>query len=332
MISILMPAKNAAKYIADTIDSILSQTFKDWELIVVDDHSSDETNSILKSYASQDSRIAYLLNSGVGIADALKMAFDHSKGTYITRMDADDLMTKDKLNLLRTALQEKGRGHVAVGQVEYFSDAPLGDGYVRYAYWLNLLNASDSHYEDIYKECVIPSACWMAHKADIKDIGGIAIGRYPEDYDLCFRMFVFGLIPVSVKHIIHLWRDHSERASRNDPNYLDNSFLQLKADYFQKHTYDASKSSFVWGVGKRGKRFVKYLKEKDLPFTWITNNPKKIGKQIYEHQIKNFKILSDLNHQAQILVFVSNPDEQEEIALILYDWGFEKGKDYWFFV
>jgi len=133
LVSILMPAKNASLFLGECIDSIIAQSYKDWELIVVDDNSSDDTAQILADYSSRDNRIQCFSNAGSGIIAALQLAFSESYGSYITRMDADDKMSADKLALMTAALHKKGRGHVAVGLVKYFSADGVGEGYRRYA-------------------------------------------------------------------------------------------------------------------------------------------------------------------------------------------------------
>ena len=122
-ISILMPVKNAMPYLKKCLESILHQTYRDWELIAVNDGSIDESVSILRSFAAIDKRIKFIpANQGVGIIDALKLAYSFSSGNFITRMDADDIMTSDKLEVLAHQLMQFGPGHLALGQVEYFSE------------------------------------------------------------------------------------------------------------------------------------------------------------------------------------------------------------------
>lgn len=90
-ISILMPAYNAEKYIAQAIESILNQTFKDFEFIIVDDASTDKTWSIIQYYAKKDERIIILKNKiNLKICKTLNRGIGIARGAYIVRMDADD--------------------------------------------------------------------------------------------------------------------------------------------------------------------------------------------------------------------------------------------------
>lgn len=95
-ITILIPAYNAEKYISQTIDSILNQTFRDFEVLIIDDGSTDNTEKIIKSY--QDSRIIYDKNpKNLKITKTLNRGLAKINSEYIVRMDADDIMEKNKL-------------------------------------------------------------------------------------------------------------------------------------------------------------------------------------------------------------------------------------------
>jgi teichuronic acid biosynthesis glycosyltransferase TuaG len=96
-ISIIMPAYNCSEFIAESIDSVLAQSVTDWELIIVDDCSTDDTCAIVKSYMT-DSRIKLLINDvNLGAAKTRNKAFDFASGRFLAFLDGDDLWTPDKL-------------------------------------------------------------------------------------------------------------------------------------------------------------------------------------------------------------------------------------------
>jgi len=95
-ISVVMPVYNSEKYLREAISSILSQTFKDFEFIIINDGSTDSSNKIISSYI--DSRIRYYTNSSrLGTTKSLNCAIRHARGTYTARMDADDISLPDRL-------------------------------------------------------------------------------------------------------------------------------------------------------------------------------------------------------------------------------------------
>ena len=90
-----MPAYNAEKYIAESIESILSQTFTDFEFIIINDASTDSTKEIIESF--QDSRIILINNEqNLGVAKSLNIGIATAKGKYIARMDADDISLPER--------------------------------------------------------------------------------------------------------------------------------------------------------------------------------------------------------------------------------------------
>jgi len=92
LVSVIMPAFNCAKYIGEAIESILSQTFTDFEFIIIDDGSKDETHNLLLGYVEKDTRIRLIRNEkNLGIATSFNKGLRIAKGKYIARMDADDI-------------------------------------------------------------------------------------------------------------------------------------------------------------------------------------------------------------------------------------------------
>ena len=237
IISILMPVKNTALFLNECLDSIVNQNELNFELIAIDDHSTDDSYSILSNYSSKDSRIKVFKNSEKGIIEALRLAYKKSSGSLITRMDSDDIMSLDKLKVLKSNLIEFGFGHIALGKVKYFSNNSLGEGFKRYEEWLNSLTQFGINFNAIYKECVIPSPCWMVYREDLDRCKAFSSDKYPEDYDLAFRFYMEGLKPIKCNHILHYWRDYPTRTSRTDDHYSDNTFLEIKSNYFLKLEY-----------------------------------------------------------------------------------------------
>ena len=330
LISVVMPVKNTAQYIEDCLNSILNQTHTKWELLAVDDHSTDNSLEILASYADKDRRIKVFKNKGKGIIDALRLSYSKSSGDLITRMDSDDLMAEDKLTILSSNLINRGRGHLAVGLVKYFSDNELGEGFKNYELWLNGLTAFGSNFKEIYKECVIPSPCWMVHREDLETSGSFRPNRYPEDYDLTFRFYLNGLKVIACDEVLHHWRDYPSRTSRTHAHYADNSFMEIKVHYFLKKEYDTNKNLVVWGAGGKGKALAQLLIDKNIDFYWICDNPKKIGNEIYGKVILAFKELDRIEH-TQSIITVANPLSKIEIKHYFEQRSDEQGVDYFFF-
>nr|WP_321223874.1 glycosyltransferase family 2 protein [uncultured Psychroserpens sp.] len=330
VISILIPFKNTAQYLSECLNSIVNQSYTNWELIIIDDHSTDESYATVFAFAEKDKRITLLKNTGHGIIEALRLAYSKSNGTYITRMDSDDIMHSSKLELMLNDLQTYGKQHLALGLVKYFSENGIGDGYAKYESWLNNLTKEGKNYDEIYKECVIPSPCWMIHRNDFDLCGAFNTNRYPEDYDLAFRFYKHKINCIATTSLLHYWRDYSTRASRTDDHYAENHFLELKLDYFLKLDYDIKRPLTIWGAGQKGKKVAKLLKAKKIPFNWLCDNPKKIGKHIYDELLYSYTYLENLENP-QTIICVANTEAQLEIKNFLNSREMKSMLDYFFF-
>ena len=100
LISIITPSYNSEKYLKECIESVLNQTYSNWEMLIVDDASIDGSRSIIESYSSKESRIkTILLDENSGAAKARNIAIDRSEGRYIAFLDSDDIWVPEKLEI-----------------------------------------------------------------------------------------------------------------------------------------------------------------------------------------------------------------------------------------
>lgn len=330
MISILTPFKNTEEYIAECINSVINQSYSDWEMLLVNDHSTDNSYQIVKEFAQKDPRINVLQNKGEGIIPALQQAYLNASGDKITRMDSDDIMPKDKLYQLNKTLENSGKNHIAVGMVKYFRDDGISDGYLKYERWLNQLCIDENHYDDIFKECVIPSPNWLIHRHDLDRANAFNPDIYPEDYDLCFRFYEKGIKVAPCKSITHYWRDYSQRTSRNHEHYAQNYFLDLKLHYFLKLFYNPKKKLLLWGAGDKGKILAKLLVGHSVNFSWYCNNEQKVGQKIYGKTLFDIETVQ-LSQEYQSIIAIGNPEVQHTIKSELKKLGLVTNIDYFFF-
>ncbi len=330
LVSVLIPFKNTSAFLEACLQSICDQQYKNWEVLAVNDHSTDASRAILEHFAEKDPRIHVFDNEGSGIIPALQKGYKESTGVFITRMDSDDVMTANKLRVMVQSLLEKGRGHLAVGQVKYFSNRGISNGYERYEAWLNQLTATGNNYAEIYKECVIPSPCWMIHRKDLDVCGAFDANRYPEDYDLTFRFYEKKITCIPCGLVLHHWRDYDTRTSRTSEHYAQNYFLEIKLHYFLKLDYDVSRPLVVWGAGKKGKTVAKSLIDKGVAFLWVCDNPLKIDKNIYGQRMLHYSEMESMPN-SQSIITVANEISQKEIRTYFKSHNQRAMRDYFFF-
>ena len=126
-ITVLMSVYNAEKYIQESIDSILQQTFTDFEFIIYNDNSNDNTGKILSTYT--DPRIKVLINSeNKGLTYNLNHGVEHARGKYVARMDADDIAVSNRLEIQYQYLEKHPEISILGGQVHFFINSIDDEG------------------------------------------------------------------------------------------------------------------------------------------------------------------------------------------------------------
>ena len=118
LVSIISPAYNHEKFIADCIESVLSQTWSNWEMIIIDDGSTDSTFSIASDYAGKDSRIKAFTRKNIGIfrlGESYNFALSHCSGKYVAVLECDDVWFPEKLKLQIEDLENKPECRAVLG-------------------------------------------------------------------------------------------------------------------------------------------------------------------------------------------------------------------------
>lgn len=331
LVTIIMAVKDTAPYLHDCLDSILAQTYQNWELIAVNDHSSDESPKILQEYAAKDSRVRFFNSDQPRLIPTLQVGYRETKGILINRMDSDDKMPDYKLQVLVDEWLKHGKGTVIAGGTKHFVDeGSVGEGFIKYEEWLNEVARKSTHYQEIYRECVIPSHCWIIHKEDFDAAGAFDPVIYPEDYDLCFRFYKLDLTIIGIDQILHFWRDRSDRISRTWEEYEDNRYFDLKLRFFYELDRDITRPLVLWGAGKNGKDMAGLLQSYGDTFHWVCDNERKIGKDIYGVRLAHFQDIPAIENP-QIIIVVASPTGKKEIAEQLISWNKKPIVDYWFF-
>ncbi len=113
LVTVIMPVYNAERYMEQSIESIIAQTYQKWELLIVDDGSTDSSVQIMQEYCSRDRRIQMILSTGnEGVASARNKGIQAAKGEYIAFLDSDDLWKAEKLEIQIHYMQEHNCGFV----------------------------------------------------------------------------------------------------------------------------------------------------------------------------------------------------------------------------
>jgi glycosyltransferase involved in cell wall biosynthesis len=188
IISVVMPAFNMEAYIEDAIRSILEQTFRDFEFIIIDDGSMDGTGEIIKRYAATDARVIIVNNQGnLGLPRTMNSSIELARGKYICRMDADDFSYPDRLEKQLAFMEDHPDVVISGGTMEVCN---------REMKFLckriyNLTDAEIRRKLFRYSPFSHPSVIFRTEEA--RNIGGYFEEIFPaEDYDFYFRLGMVG--------------------------------------------------------------------------------------------------------------------------------------------
>jgi len=227
LVSVLMPVYNVDRYIHDAVLSIQEQTYKNLEIIIIDDCSTDNTFSILESVAKMDTRIKLFKNSeNLGITKTLNKAFEYATGDFIARMDGDDICESDRFEkkmeylinnpdraLVGCSLISIDENSNKLGKLKYYDD-----------YKLNL---------KILKYINPVSHIWIARREVYTQLNGYREIPGTEDYDFVLRAITNGFIIGNLEN----YYGYYVRISRAGNTINRLGFIQRKMHYYTYKLY-----------------------------------------------------------------------------------------------
>lgn len=207
LVSIVMPCYNAEKYITSAIESVIKQTYLYWELIIVDDCSTDTSANIIKEYSQKDSRIKYFKTEKPSGSPALprNIAIDKAQGRFIAFLDADDIWLPTKLEHQLPLFEHED---IAIVFSDYEKIDEQGNRNNR------IIKAPKSvDYKDLLKTDVIGNLTGIYDTVKVGKIYNLNI--HHEDYALWLSILKKGFTAMNTGNTEALYRVHSNSVSRN---------------------------------------------------------------------------------------------------------------------
>ncbi|MFC4025018.1 glycosyltransferase family 2 protein [Oceanobacillus longus] len=198
LISVITPSYNAEKFIGNTIESVLNQTYPTWEMVIVDDRSTDNTPSIVKEYMKRDNRIKLIiLEENSGSAVARNTAMENAKGQYIAFLDSDDLWLPEKLDKQLQFMREKDIAFSFTKYVRILEDGTKTNA---------VSDAPESvNYDDLMKRCVIGCLTVMLDRDKIGDLKMVNI-RTRQDYVYWLTITKNGFLAYGIPEVLAEYR------------------------------------------------------------------------------------------------------------------------------
>ena len=257
-----MAAFNYADFIEEAIDSVISQTFKDWELIVINDGSTDETEEVLKHYESnQKIRIIHQQNKGLNITNniALRLA----RGEYIMRLDADDYLDENALSVLSDSLDRNDKFDLVFP--DYFEVDENGK-------LLDLIRRDKIDHAVEILDLPAHGACTMFRTKTLKRLGGYVEDFQCQDgYELWLR-FIQKYKPKNINIPLFYYRQHSKSLTKNKKKILDTR-REIKKRFVKKELNQKAPSVVAIIPASRHTNYIKNDALQDIcgkPLVWYT--------------------------------------------------------------
>ncbi|MSS73476.1 MAG: glycosyltransferase family 2 protein [Candidatus Latescibacteria bacterium] len=281
LISVILPAYNAAATLPEAVETLLRQTLDDFEILLIDDGSQDDTGQIIQRLASADARVRPVLSPHVGLIDTLNLGLAHAGGQLIARMDADDLAHPDRLRLQAQLLHDRPDVALASCLIECFPADAVREGFRIYAAWLNGLIEPGDIAREIFIESPLCHPSVMVRRHDLDEVGGYQERGWAEDYDLWLRLHLAGKRFAKVPQVLLSWREHPARLTRTDGRYSIENFLRAKAHYLSAGPLARTRTAILWGAGQTGRRLAKHLAREGVALlACIDIDPAKIGRSL----------------------------------------------------
>lgn len=284
MISVLLPVYNAAAALPVALETTLAQTGASFEVVAVDDGSTDPSPAILAHYARRDARLRIISRPHRGLVAALNAGLAACRGELVARMDADDRMLPGRLAAQAALLAQRAdlAGCGCPARVE--PAAAMTPGARRYLEWNNSLITPQDIRRQVFIESPLIHPTVMLRRAVLEAAGGWREFDGPEDYDLWLRLlFEHDAELAKVSRTLHVWRDHSDRLTRTDPRYRAAAFLELKTHYLAEYVVRPRNGYVLWGCGPLGKALLKALRRQGIerPAAIVEVHPGRLGEIIH---------------------------------------------------
>lgn len=216
MVSVITPAWNAASFLGETIHSVIHQTYTDWEMIVVDDGSTDNTAEVVQALAASDSRIQYIHQSNGKQGKARNTAIAASRGKYLAFLDADDAWHPTKLELQVKAM-ETGLGDVVFCDGWWLKDPARPEAYPIHT--PQGRQDADAFYQKQLRGYSIPMLSAMVKKEAVLAVGGFDEDlrvQNAEDYQLWLRLSDAGYSFYGLQDKLFYYRVHPGQSTYDD--------------------------------------------------------------------------------------------------------------------
>jgi glycosyltransferase involved in cell wall biosynthesis len=333
-VSVLLPCYNASNTLEKALQSLFQQTLADFEIVAVDDGSTDTTLQLLRDFAQRDPRLVVFSAPHAGIVSCLNRGLQACRSPLVARMDADDQAHPERL--ARQAAFQQAHPEVCLVscRVRAFSDHGVRQGFQHYLAWQNSLLSNEDIRREIFIESPFAHPSVMFSRSWVMQVGGYQEHGWAEDYDLWLRLYLAGARFAKLPEVLLAWRDSPTRLTRTDNRYSLENFLRMKAHYLMEGPLVGRKEVIIWGAGMTGRRLSKHLLRLGAPIkVFVDVDPRKIGRTRRGLPILSPEALLRFWEKAEypvLLTAVGARGARPRIRRKLQEGRFQEGQDWWF--
>ncbi len=327
MVSVILPFYRPGMKLEDAIESIVNQSFTDWELILVNNNACEISSAIAYKWSETDQRVRVITEPVQSVAHAMNTGLRHAWADLVARMDADDISLPGRLKKqVEYMTNNPGTGAVAT-QTIFSTDIKKSKGFSLYADWQNSLITHREHYLAQFVESPLAQPTIMFRKELIDLYGYYNTENLPEDYELWLRWFEQGVRFYKIPETLVRWNDHSERLTRTNSNYSADAFLHVRYKYLArwlKKNITPGKNIIVCGSSKNIIRKAENLAALGIRIFGFTDVKPKSSPDL---NIVPYQDLTDPKKYF-ILNLISKRGVGQDIRRHFKKLGFTEGKDF----
>jgi glycosyltransferase involved in cell wall biosynthesis len=327
MVSILLPFHDASYTLDAAIASIAEQTFREWELLLIDNVSTDESAVIAQRWRDKDARIKLIDERTIGIAHALNTGLTHTSAPLIARMDADDIANPERLARQVAYMNE----HLEVGvlgtRTRFETTVEKSSGMAWFVQWQNAIITPHEHYVKRFVDAPLAHPTVMLRRELVEQYGGYATEPLPEDHELWLRWMHHGVHFAKLPEELLTWNDHATRLSRTHVNYSVDAFFTTKAKWiaaWYKRKYTDGRPIIIAGTSGLCRDRARKLGSEGLQIEAFTD--------VRDREVPDYRFIAHDQlpgpGEALVISFISQRGTGDRIAAFLASRGLIEGDDF----
>ena len=327
MVSVLLPFHNSSSSLNAAIRSIAGQSFREWELLLINNASTDESTTISNDWSRRDPRIKVIEEPTIGIAHALNTGLRHATAPLIARMDADDIAHPDRLARQVAYLNAHPEIGVLGTRTCFETTVEKSSGMAWFVNWQNAILTPHEHYVKRFVDAPLAHPTVMFRRELVDRFGAYSTEPQPEDHELWLRWMHHGVRFAKLPEELLTWHDHPQRLSRTHANYSVDAFFSTKAKWiaaWYKRKFTVQRPIIIAGTSGLCRDRAAKLEAQDMCIHAFTDVKKRevLGYAFIPHD--------ELppSGEALVISFISQRGTGDRIAEYFASRGLVEGEDF----